>query len=80
MRRVKVMSLLEHLKSEVWEEPAEPSRDLAELVGVTHPPKREVDGMIEAGQRIAVEIVGPERLHERSYPARTVRHPGRRIL
>ena len=54
MRRVEVMSLLEHLEPEVWKDPIEPSGDLAELVGVAERTEREVDGAIEACQRRAV--------------------------
>ena len=79
MRRVEVMPLFEHLELEVREDPAEPHGDLAELVGVAQPAESEVDGPIEGCQRIAVEVVRPKRLHERSDPAGPLRHPGRRL-
>jgi hypothetical protein len=60
MRRIEMMSLLEHLELEVWEDPAEPGADLAELVLVAQPAECEVDGAVEARQRIAVEVVRPD--------------------
>src|SRR6188474_1938237 len=79
MRRVEVVSLLEYLEFEVWEDTAEPGCDRLILVGVAQPAKREVDRAVKACQRIAVEFVRLEGLHERPDPARTLCHPGRRV-
>src|SRR6266550_6601094 len=79
MRRVEVVSLVEFLELEVWEDTAEPGCDRPILVGVTQPAKREVDRAVKACQRIAVELVRLEGLHERPDPARTLCHPGRRV-
>src|SRR5438876_2561015 len=73
------MSFLEYLELEVLEDTAEPGRDRPELVRVTQPAERVVDGAVETYQRIAVELVGPEGLHERSDSTRTLRHPGRGV-
>src|SRR5206468_1712386 len=79
MRRIEMMPLLEHLELKVGEYPAEPVADLAELVLVAQPAECEVDGAVEALQGISVEVVRPERLHERADPAGALRHPGRRF-
>src|SRR6185503_11999509 len=77
--RVEMVPFLEDLESEVREDFAEPAGDLAELVGVAQLAQGEVDRAIEARQRPTIEVIGPKRLHERADPARTLRHPGRRI-
>src|SRR6266581_1373820 len=79
MRRVEVVSLLEYLELEVWEDTAEPGCDRPKLVGVAQPAKRVVDRAVKACQRIVVELVCLEGPHEGSDPARTFCHPRRRV-
>src|ERR1700738_4752517 len=79
MRRIEMVALLEHLKLEIWEDPAESGGDRAVLVWVAQRAEREVDGAIEPGQRVTVKFVRLKRLQERPDPAGTLRHPGRRI-
>src|SRR4051812_41305829 len=79
MRRIEVVSLLEYLELEVREDTAEPRCYLPELVGVAQPAKPVVDGLVETCQRIVVELVRLEGLHEGPDSARASCHPRRRV-
>src|SRR5207244_8269148 len=79
MRRVEVVSLLEYLELEVLEDTAEPGCDRRILVGIAQPAKREVDRTVEASERVVVEVVRLEGLHEGPDPAGTLDHPGREV-
>src|SRR6266849_350702 len=79
MRRVEVVSLPEYLELEVCEDTAKPGCDRPELAGVAQPAKREVDRAVKACQRVAVELVRLESLHERPDSAGALCHPGRRV-
>ncbi len=59
MRRVEVVVPLEDLEREVREDAVEPLRDFAVLVRVAQAAEREVDGLLEAAQR--VPVAPPER-------------------
>jgi len=54
MRRIEVVSFIEHLELEVGEDRGESRCDLAELIGVAQPAEREVDRSGEPRQRFAV--------------------------
>jgi hypothetical protein len=65
----------EHLEGEVTEHRPEPFGFLAELVRVAQAAEREVDGTLESGQCVAVQVLGLERAHEGPDPSGSLPHP-----
>src|SRR5205807_4815364 len=79
VRRVEVVPGLEDFELEIGEDGSEPPGDLRVLVRVAQPAECEVDRAIEPAQRLAVEVVALERLHEGADPGGALRHPRRRV-
>ena len=74
--RVEMVALFEHFEVEVRKDVAQSGRDGAVLVGVAESAEGEVDGAVEAGKGIPIEVVTSERLEEGADAGWALCHPG----
>src|SRR5438067_4711053 len=73
--RLEVMPFLEHIESEVGEDPGKSLRDLCVVIGVALSSQREQHRPVKRSQTVYVECATFEFLDERLDPGRTRSHP-----